>query len=77
MQKTLTALLPAAIAIIVLPPLFAAQSLSASIASSFGMAENATSVIAMMPMLGYATGARNPQDREISAEAPKRKGRCA
>jgi predicted MFS family arabinose efflux permease len=54
-QKTLTAALSAAIAVIVLP-LFGAQSLAAFIASSFGMAEGATGVIAMMPMAGYTAG---------------------
>ncbi|WP_244486383.1 MFS transporter [Bradyrhizobium viridifuturi] len=55
MQSALTAALSAAIAVIVLP-LFAAQSLSAPIAASFGLTESAAGLIAMMPMLGYTAG---------------------
>ncbi|MES5484348.1 MFS transporter [Bradyrhizobium sp. INPA03-11B] len=55
MQSALTAALSAAIAVIVLP-LFAAQSLSAPIATSFGLTESAAGLIAMMPMLGYTAG---------------------
>lgn len=52
---TRTTIFAIAVGVIVLP-LFAAQPLLASIGPSFGITSDNIGIVAMMPMLGYATG---------------------